>query len=247
MEMGGTLSVGTANVELGPAFYPEEPPAGDYVAVHVTDTGVGMSKDVRSKAFEPFFTTKEIGKGSGLGLSQVLGFAKQSGGGCASARTPARARPLKSFCRVRPVKTEILQVPRGAMLKASARLILVDDDNAVREVTAATLRELGYTVLEAGSGGAALELLAQSANIDLMLIDFAMPGMSDAEVARRVQTTWPTLPILFVTGYADRAALEGVSEAQIIGKPFVDSELHEQVRTALARRAPGRVVRLRPC
>ena len=115
------------------------------------------------------------------------------------------------------------------MLQANARLILVDDDSAVRQVTAATLRELGYTVLEAASGGAALELLEHSANVDLMLIDFAMPGMSGAEVARRVQTMRPTVPILFVTGYADRAALEGVSEAQIIGKPFVDNELHEKV------------------
>jgi CheY-like chemotaxis protein len=250
MEMGGRLSVGTANVELGPAFYTEEPPAGDYVAVHVTDTGVGMSKDVRSKAFEPFFTTKEIGKGSGLGLSQVLGFAKQSGGGVRIRSDPGEGTSIEIFlprADVRPVKTETLPARRGAMLKASARLILVDDDNAVREVTAATLRELGYTVLEAGSGGAALELLEHSVNVDLMLIDFAMPGMSGAEVARRVQTTRPSLPILFVTGYADRAALEGVSEAQIIGKPFVDNELHEKVRTALARRAPGRVVRLRPC
>jgi signal transduction histidine kinase len=249
MEMGGRLSVGTANVALGPAFYPEEPPAGDYVAVHVTDTGVGMSKDVRSKAFEPFFTTKEIGKGSGLGLSQVLGFAKQSGGGVRIRSDPGQGTTIEIFlprADVRPVKTEMPPVRKGAMLKASARLILVDDDSAVREVTAATLRELGYTVLEAGSGGAALELLEHSVNVDLMLIDFAMPGMSGAEVARRVQTTRPALPILFVTGYADRAALEGVSEAQIIGKPFVDNELHEKVRTALARRAPGKIVRLRP-
>jgi len=101
------------------------------------------------------------------------------------------------------------------------------------------LRELGYTVLEAGSGGAALELLEHSTNIDLMLVDFAMPGMSGAEVARRVQTTRPALPVLFVTGYADRAALEGVSETQIIGKPFLDQELHDKVRAALAARTPA--------
>jgi signal transduction histidine kinase len=250
MEMGGTLSVGAANVQLGPPFYPEEPPAGEYVAVHVTDTGAGMSKDVRSKAFEPFFTTKEIGKGSGLGLSQVLGFAKQSGGGVRIRSDPGEGTTIEIFlprADVRPVKTEVHPARTDSAMKMSARLILVDDDNAVREVTAATLRELGYTVLEAGSGGAALELLERSANVDLMLIDFAMPGMSGAEVARRVQTTRPALPILFVTGYADRAALQGVSEAQIIGKPFVDTELHEKVRTALARRAPGKVVGLRPC
>jgi CheY-like chemotaxis protein len=230
-------------------FSPEEPPAGAYVAVRVTDTGAGMSNDVRSKAFEPFFTTKEIGKGSGLGLSQVLGFAKQSGGGVGIRSALGKGTAIEIFlprADARPVKIELPPARMDTAMKASVRLILVDDDNAVREVTAATLRELGYTVLEAGSGGAALELLERSANVDLMLIDFAMLGMSGAEVARRVQTTRPALPILFVTGYADRAALEGVGEAQIIGKPFVDTELHDKVRTALARRAPGKVVRLRP-
>jgi signal transduction histidine kinase/ActR/RegA family two-component response regulator len=249
MEMGGTLSVGTANVRLAAPFYPEAPPAGDYVAVRVTDTGAGMSAEVRSKAFEPFFTTKEIGKGSGLGLSQVLGFAKQSGGGVRIQSAPGKGTTIEIFlprAGVRPVNSDPVPPRTSLAAKASARLILVDDDNAVREVTAATLRELGYTVLEAGSGGAALELLERSGNIDLMLIDFAMPGMSGAEVARRVQTTRPTLPILFVTGYADRAALEGVSEAQIIGKPFIDAELHDKVRTALARQAAGAVVHLRP-
>ena len=185
-----------------------------------------------------------------MALSQVLGFAKQSGGGVRIRSALAEGTTIEIFlprAEVRPVKTEVRPARTGTAMKVSARLILVDDDNAVREVTAATLRELGFTVLEAGSGGAALELLERSANVDLMLIDFAMPGMSGAEVARRVQTTRPALPILFVTGYADRAAFEGVSEAQIIGKPFVDGELHEKVHTALARRPPGKVVRLPSC
>jgi CheY-like chemotaxis protein len=88
--------------------------------------------------------------------------------------------------------------------------------------------------------------LEKNGNIDLLLIDFAMPGMSGAEVARRVRTTRPALPILFVTGYADRAALEGVSAAHIIGKPFLDNELHDKVRTALSQRTAGKVVALRP-
>jgi hypothetical protein len=116
-----------------------------------------MSNDVRSKAFEPFFTTKEIGKGSGLGLSQVLGFAKQSGGGVRIRSALAEGTTIEIFlprAEVRPVKTEVRPARTGTAMKVSARLILVDDDNAVREVTAATLR-LGFTVLEAGSGGAA--------------------------------------------------------------------------------------------
>src|SRR5262245_53598052 len=239
MEMGGTLSVSTGNVSLGLPFYPEEPPAGDYVAVSVIDTGAGMTSDVRSKAFEPFFTTKDVGKGSGLGLGQVLGFAKQSGGGVRIRSMIGTGTAVDIFvprADAQPLRPEPPGWFPGSVVKASARLILVDDDNAVRE---SPLRELGYTVLEAGSGGAALELLEHSTNIDLMLVDFAMPGMSGAEVARRVQTTRPALPVLFVTGYADRAALEGVSETQIIGKPFLNQELHDKVRAALAARTPA--------
>jgi signal transduction histidine kinase len=249
MPTGGTLTVATSNVALGPPFYPEEPPAGDYVAVRVSDTGTGMAQEVRGKAFEPFFTTKDIGKGSGLGLSQVLGFAKQSGGGVRIQSDLGQGTAVYIFlprADARPVRAEhAVTSPSGAAM-ASATLILVDDDNAVREVTAATLREFGYSVLEAGSGGAALELLERATDVDLVLLDFAMPGMSGAEVARHIQMRRPALPVLFVTGYADRAQLDGVSEAQIVGKPFVDQELQEKVRNALAWRTTGKVVRLRP-
>jgi CheY-like chemotaxis protein len=145
-----------------------------------------------------------------------------------------------------------LRVPDVGSLVAKAKralggeLILpVDDDNAVREVTAQMLRDLGYDVIEAGSGGAALDLLEREPKLDLILIDFAMPGMNGAEVARQVQAKRPTLPILFVTGFADRSALAGVSESHIIGKPFVAHELADKVRGALAGRAARNVIRLR--
>jgi CheY-like chemotaxis protein len=125
-----------------------------------------------------------------------------------------------------------------------ANVLLVDDDNAVREVTASILKELGCMVIEAGSGGAALDLLDRE-SIDLMIIDFAMPGMNGAEVAHRVQAMRPTLPILFVTGFADRTALEGVSEAYIVGKPFVDDELAIKARMAIETSGSSKVVRLR--
>jgi CheY-like chemotaxis protein len=112
---------------------------------------------------------------------------------------------------------------------------LVDDDAAVREVTSAILRELGYSVVEAPSGAAALELLAQRSDMDLMLVDFAMPGMNGAEVARLARDVKPALSVLFVTGYADRAALVGINDAQIIGKPFVNDELAAKIKLALAR------------
>ena len=124
-------------------------------------------------------------------------------------------------------------------------ILLIDDDNAVREVTRATLLELGYKVLEAGSGGAALEVLEREPNVDLMIADFAMPGMNGAEVARLAQAKWPKLPVLFVTGFADRTALAGISEAQIISKPFIDDELAQKVRLVLAEGDSNKVVRLR--
>jgi signal transduction histidine kinase len=247
MQIGGSFTVKTANVTLGAPFFPEEPPAGEYVEICVADSGTGMSDEVRAKAFEPFFTTKEIGKGSGLGLSQVLGFAKQSGGGVRIESRPGQGTSIHIYVP----RADPQAVPRGAGAPArraehvSATILLVDDDSAVREITAAMLRDLGHVVLEAGSGGGALDLLERAPKVDLILIDFAMPGMSGAEVARRVQAKRPALPILFITGFADRTALAGVSEAQIVGKPFLDDELAEKVRLALAGGGANNVVRLR--
>jgi signal transduction histidine kinase len=242
MPDGGTLRVLTENVAAGPPRSPEEPQAGDYVAVVVSDTGTGMSPAVRGKVFEPFFTTKEIGKGSGLGLSQVLGFAKQSGGGVRVDSVPGQGTRM-SICLPRAgaqvTTARASRAPRPNGARTHARILLVDDDRAVREVTAALLRGCGYTVLEAGSGGGALEILdLEGTAIDLLLVDLAMPGMSGSELARRVRPKRPSLPILFVTGYADRAVLDGVSESEVVGKPFMDDELIDKVRMTLAGAVP---------
>jgi signal transduction histidine kinase len=249
MEVGGTLKVEIENVTLGPATYPEEPPAGDYVAIRVSDTGTGMAEDIRAKVFEPFFTTKGPSKGSGLGLSQVLGFAKQSGGG---VRIESRVGEGTSVFVYLPRAggERIDERPVAARISAAgaftgASILLVDDDNAVREVTRAMLHELGYAVLEAGSGGAALDVLAREPKIDLMIVDFAMPGMNGAEVARQVKTKRPFLPILFVTGFSDRTGMAGVDEAYILAKPFVYDELASKVRFCLAGGASEKIVRFR--
>jgi signal transduction histidine kinase len=249
MEVGGTLKVEIENVTLGPATYPEEPPAGDYVAIRVSDTGTGMAEDIRAKVFEPFFTTKGPSKGSGLGLSQVLGFAKQSGGG---VRIESRVGEGTSVFVYLPRAggERIDERPVAARISAAgaftgASILLVDDDNAVREVTRAMLHELGYAVLEAGSGGAALDVLSREPKIDLMIVDFAMPGMNGAEVARQVKTKRPFLPILFVTGFSDRTGMAGVDEAYILAKPFVYDELASKVRFCLAGGASEKIVRFR--
>ena len=249
MQVGGRLAVHTENVTLGPALNPEDPPAGDYVAICVADTGTGMTEEVRAKVFEPFFTTKEIGKGSGLGLSQVLGFAKQSGGGVRIESRVGEGTSIHIYLPRTKAKAEE-RSPSAPAIAAhkdapDARILLVDDDHAVREVTSTTLRDLGYSVVEAGSGGAALDILAREPTIDLLIIDFAMPGMSGAEVARQARAKRPTLPILFITGFADRAALAGVSETHIVGKPFVNDELATKLRTVLVEEVSGKVVRLR--
>jgi signal transduction histidine kinase/ActR/RegA family two-component response regulator len=237
MPEGGSLKVQAANCVLERLLSPEDPPPGDYVVVRVQDTGTGMSEEVRAKAFEPFFTTKEIGKGSGLGLSQVLGFAKQSGGGVRIQSTQGVGTTIEIYLPRADSKPDVVDraLSRAESAdRAGTSLLLVDDDNDVRNVTAAILRDLGYVIVEAGSGGAALELLEYGPDIDLALIDFAMPGMNGAELARRVRAMRPALPILFVTGYADRTALPDVKEAEVIRKPFVDSELVDKVRAILA-------------
>ena len=235
MGVGGRLQVSTGNVRLGEPETPEEPGPGEYVEICVSDTGSGMSPGVRARVFEPFFTTKEIGKGSGLGLSQVLGFAKQSNGGVRVDTVENEGTSIHIFLPRSQLSQETERGPVQAQASKSelhARVLLVDDDDAVRQVTADMLNELQYEVLEAGSAGAAFDILGAE-HIDLLLLDFAMPGMSGAEVARRVRTRYPSLPIVFVTGYADRAALNGIGGSRTIGKPFNVRELAETVAAAL--------------
>jgi signal transduction histidine kinase/ActR/RegA family two-component response regulator len=234
--VGGSITLETANATVGTPEKPEEPPPGEYAVISVTDTGSGMTKEVLAKAFEPFFTTKEIGRGSGLGLSQVLGFAKQSGGGM---RIETRMGEGTSVQVYLPRTTiDVAEAPTVSIApirrhRKGATILLVDDDSAVREVTASMLRELGYVILEVGSGGAALDLL-DGADVDLVVLDFAMPGMNGMEVAQQVHSKFPTLPVLFITGFADKVALGKVGDAGIIKKPFLGDELANKVHAALA-------------
>jgi signal transduction histidine kinase len=236
MVVGGALTVETANVTLGPPERPEEAAAGEYVMVAVADTGSGMSEEVLGKVFEPFFTTKAVGKGSGLGLSQVYGLAKQSGGGVRIDSQIGVGTSVKVYLPRAHATPAIPERPSTDGADAghkNLRVLVVDDDSAVREVTAGILLDLGYGVVEAGSGGAALEVLDRQGEIDLLLLDFAMPGMNGAEVAREVHARRPELPILFVTGYADTEALDVAGDDSILRKPFVEKDLAAKVRSAL--------------
>jgi signal transduction histidine kinase/CheY-like chemotaxis protein len=245
----GSVTIETANATLGPPDQPEEPPAGDYVMIAVKDTGSGMTKEVLAKALEPFFTTKEIGKGSGLGLSQVLGFAKQSSGGMRIDTRVGEGTSIEVYLP-RALQDSVSEAPVATIgfasgKRRSATILLVDDDSAVREVTASMLEGLGYVVLTVGSGGAALDLLERHIKVDLVLLDFAMPGMNGVELARQAQRKRPTVPILFVTGYVDKAALEEFSDDKIIKKPFIGDELADKIDAALSKRfsrSTGKVV-----
>ena len=239
MDVGGALRISTRNAVTGPPQALEDPPAGDFVVVSVADNGSGMTEEVRARAFEPFFTTKEVGKGSGLGLSQVFGLAKQSGGGVRirtevgrgteiSVYLPRATRPLAPAARMAAAVTPLQ--PAGALV------LVVDDDEAVRQVTAGYLADLGYGVLEAGSGGAALELFEARPDIDAVILDFAMPGMNGAALAKALSARRPDAPILYATGYADADALAFAVEDRLIRKPFQQAELAAKLARALTAR-----------
>jgi PAS domain S-box-containing protein len=242
MPEGGTIVISTGNVTLGAPQRPDEPQPGDYVAVSVADTGMGIPAGIIDKVFDPFFTTKEVGRGSGLGLSQVLGVAQQLGGGVRLDSAPAEGTIVTIFlpradivAASRPRRAEPGRRRRAvASRRPIGGILLVDDDPDVRAVAAAMLRDAGHTVIEAGSGGAALERLdAEASHIDLLIADLAMPGMSGFELARAARQERPDLPILFVTGFADMARSEESRHETVLQKPFRAEELAAKVAEAL--------------
>ncbi|PXW53080.1 MULTISPECIES: hybrid sensor histidine kinase/response regulator [Methylobacteriaceae] len=246
MAVGGCLTIETANVRLtAEPAHPHEPVPGEYAMVAVSDTGTGIAPEVIARVFEPFFTTKEIGKGSGLGLAQVYGFAKQSGGGVRIDTRLGEGTTVRVYLpRVAAASPADAAEP-VAIDCASARapgdrpvLLVVDDDSAVREITVTKLAEGDYVVREAGSGLAALNILEHDPCFDLVVMDFAMPGMNGVEVAAEIRRRWPAIPVLFVTGYADQSALtrEGVGQDRIVQKPFLDGELERKAAAVLAAR-----------
>jgi signal transduction histidine kinase len=251
MAVGGRLTIETANVVVtGAPSRPEQPQPGEYVMVAVSDTGTGMKPEVLGRVFEPFFTTKEVGKGSGLGLAQVFGFVKQSGGGIRIDTVLGEGTSIKVYLpRVvgdGPTAAE-MAAPVACVLTHSPgsrpTLLVVDDDAEVREVTVTRLSEARYDVREASSGLQALAALEADPCVDLVVLDFAMPGMNGAEAAIEIRKRWPGLPVLFVTGFADTTALTlagaGGADAVVL-KPFRDGELERKVAGALTeRRAPG--------
>jgi CheY-like chemotaxis protein len=200
-----------------------------------------MTEQVRAKAFEPFFTTKEIGKGSGLGLSMVHGLAVQSGGNvyidsCAGQGTTVRLYVPRASGE--PASRRERQAS-DVLTRGKATVLVVDDDAGVREIAVNALHELGYRTLEAETGQAALDRLAQGEPIDLLLVDVAMPGMNGVEMVRRARERQPTLRALFATGYADIDAFEHAGKDFLLQKPYRLETLADLVRRALLRDVPA--------
>jgi PAS domain S-box-containing protein len=229
MPQGGVLRLSTALVTTGSPKTASEPEQGRYVALSVKDTGPGMSEAVAERAFEPFFTTKPLGKGSGLGLSQVLGLAKQLGGGVRLDTAPDAGAEVTLYLPVssEPEATGLFDVhaepPRAP---EGARVLVVDDDPDVRRFIVDFLEDSGYDVAAAVDGPSGLRILAEQGPFDLVLLDFAMPGMTGSEVARAVRADNPTQPVLMMTGYLEHEAVLSELGAQpMLQKPFDPSEL----------------------
>jgi two-component system cell cycle sensor histidine kinase/response regulator CckA len=243
---GGKLTLETANVSFdrdSVGRYPELKPGG-YVMLAITDTGRGMSEEVKARLFEPFFTTKDVGQGTGLGLSTCYGIIKQSGGHISVYSEPGRGTTFKIYLpQVEPqTKIPIERLNSPDLPRGTETILLVEDDPTLREMAATLLRRLGYTVLTAANGIEALNLKQErsTGHIDLLFTDVVMPHMSGKELSDRVRALYPHTRILFTSAYTENAIVhQGVLDKGVVllQKPFTPSALALKVREALD--APG--------
>jgi two-component system cell cycle sensor histidine kinase/response regulator CckA len=251
MPNGGKLTLETANVSFDQESvdrYPELKP-GDYVMLAISDTGTGMSAEVKARLFEPFFSTKEVGQGTGLGLSTCYGIIKQSGGHISVYSELARGATFKIYLpqveqrakTLRP-RSESPDLPRG-----TETILLVEDDPALREMAATLLRRLGYTVLPAANGIEALSLKQQRGvgHIDLLFTDIVMPHMSGKELSERVVALYPHTRVLFTSAYTEHSILhQGVLDKglALLPKPFTPHALAKKLREVLDQPSPSELI-----
>jgi CheY-like chemotaxis protein len=247
MPGGGTVSLLAENVTLDKS----ETPAGlsgEFVAIRVSDTGTGIAEDILEKVFDPFFTTKELGKGTGLGLSQVHGFVHQSGGTVAISSELGKGTMVTLYLPRCEDATEQVSTPKQIETVAGGKVLVVDDNPEVADVTAHMLRDLGYEVRTALNPALALDQVAASP-LDLVVTDMVMPGpLNGLALARRIRQSKPQLPVLLVTGYAEAASQAG-QEYPILRKPFDLADLSRVAERLIAESrqpATSNLVRLRP-
>lgn len=241
MPDGGRLTIETSNQSLDQhAASACDLQPGQYIALRVTDTGCGMAADVIARAFDPFFTTKPIGQGTGLGLSMIYGFARQSGGQARIYSEQDMGTTVSIYLPRHDVAATDVE-PKAADPTAQAgkreAILVVEDEPAIRELVCETLTDAGYRPLQAGDAKAGLQLLQSSATIDLLISDVGLPGaMNGRQMADAARVTRPDLKVLFITGYAESAAVgNGHLEADmhVLTKPFSLDTLHRKVRDIL--------------
>jgi len=243
MLTGGRLTITTRNIARGYGRgFPSLDP-GDYVTVSVADTGVGMTEEVRNRAFEPFFTTKEVHNGTGLGLSMVYGFAKQSGGTVTIDSEIGNGTTIRMYLPRAPrrsVSDEEAEHQNRRNAGPPSRILVVDDNSAVRTITATMVRTLGHDAVEAAGGQNGLDLLQRDRHFDLLIVDLAMPNMHGDEFAIRARELIPGVPTLFVTGYEEPGWVSHRID-EVLKKPFRVAQLAEKLRLILrvARRENG--------
>jgi signal transduction histidine kinase len=234
MPDGGRLTITTANVPNDDTSKPAELPPGEYVSVAISDTGTGMTTEVLRKAFEPFFTTKPVGSGTGLGLSQVYGIAKQTGGTVAIDTRLGRGTTVRVYlprttaiAAIHPAETQPVPLRRH-----EARILVVDDDKDVRQLAVSCLETLGYHVVAADGGHWAVQIASSDDRIDMVLIDIAMPEITGVEAMEAILKKRPGLPFLYMTGYVGPTKLDP-SEHRVLKKPFTIAELAAKVEELL--------------
>jgi PAS domain S-box-containing protein len=241
MPAGGRLTIETGNAWLDDAAARErDMPAGQFVAICVTDNGVGMAPEIVARAFDPFFTTKPAGQGTGLGLSMVYGFAKQSGGQVRIYSEVDKGTTVKVYMPRYLGEVVEEAVTTTATLEAGSHnetVLVVDDEAVVRMLVTETLSDLGYQALEAADGSAGLKILDTDARIDLLITDVGLPGgMNGRQMADAARRKRPDLKVLFITGYAENAALgNGHLEPgmQVLSKPFAMEQLATRIRSII--------------
>jgi CheY-like chemotaxis protein len=223
MPGGGTITISTADA------------AGECVAVTISDTGTGMSADVLERAFEPFFTTKPVGKGTGLGLSQLHGFAAQAGG---KAEVESKEGQGTSVRIILPRSEQPLSAAAdekaSSMLPRGLKVLLVEDNQQVRDFAEHLLKELHCSVMVAKDGHEALEMLNAN-DVDAVFSDVVMPGISGVELARTIRETHPRLPVVLATGYSHEVVGSAASEFEIVRKPYDAAAVSAALATVVAR------------
>jgi signal transduction histidine kinase len=247
MPDGGTLAIRASNVAAGAAALTArgaEVGGGDHVLIEVADNGEGMAPEVRQRAFEPFFTTKEVGAGSGLGLSMVYGFVKQSGGDVQLHSVPGQGTTVRIFlrqCDETPAAGD--EVAAGALQRGVESILVVEDEDDVRETTVLLLSALGYQVLAAADAASAVTLIEAGVEIDLVFTDVIMPGeVSSYDLSQLVKRKLPNTQILFTSGYAEGViAHEGKIDPSVslLQKPYSADVLSARIRHLLRRRQPA--------